>query len=31
MKNQAQKQENKLESLNGLLVGIQKKVEELQF
>ncbi len=31
MKDQAQKQEKKLESLNKLLVGIQKKVDELQF
>lgn len=31
MKDKAQKQEKELESLNGFLVGIQKKVEELQF
>jgi len=31
MKDEAQKQEKKLESLNKLLFDIQKKVDELQF
>ena len=31
MKDEAQKQEKKLESLNKLLFDIQKKVDELKF